>query len=70
MDLPFRSSVREALERIRENPRQYPEVHRGLRRALTHRFPFSIFYRFTGEDILVIAVVHGARHPDTWRRRS
>ncbi len=65
----FRQAVREAQARIGANPFLYPEVHRGLRRASVHTFPYSLFYRIRHDHILVIAITHQARHPRVWRQR-
>jgi toxin ParE1/3/4 len=55
--------------RISENPLIYPDVHRGVRRALVRRFPYAVFYRLRGEGVQVIAVLHQARNPPSWKRR-
>jgi len=55
---------------ILENPRLYPVIWRGTRRALLHRFPYGVFYREKGDDIVVLAFFHGSRDPRIWRRRS
>ena len=39
---------------------------RGLRRVAVGRFPYQIVYRFSGETVLVIAVVYERRHPRVW----
>lgn len=65
----LRREVRRASKRIGENPRQYPEIYQGVRRALVHRFPYSVFFRIRTESAQVIAVTHQARDPDTWKRR-
>jgi plasmid stabilization system protein ParE len=70
LDLRFRDAVREALGRIAERPALYAKVYRDIRRALVHRFPYSIFYRIAGESVLVIAVVHQARDSRFWKRRA
>lgn len=48
----------------------YPSVHRGVRRSLTHRFPFGIYYRVEQDMIIVIAVMHGSRDPNQWKNRK
>ena len=58
------------LSTIAEMPSMYAVVHRGTRRALMHRFPFGIFYQVDYADIVVIAVLHGSRHPRGWKSRS
>ena len=34
------------------------------------RFPFTIPYQITREDIVVLALAHTSRRPDYWSRRS
>lgn len=54
---------------IADNPLRFPKVHREIRRATVRRFPYGVFFLDQPEAILVIAVVHLHRHPDTWKRR-
>ncbi len=65
----FRLAVDEALDRIRENPLAFAKVHGSTRRALTHRFPYSVFFQVQADNLLVVAIVHQARDPRVWRRR-
>jgi toxin ParE1/3/4 len=53
---------------------EFPETgsslnERGFRRVAVGRFPYQIIYRFLGETVLVIAVVHERRHPRVWLGR-
>jgi len=66
----FLDEVSMAVAAISDNPRLYPVVHRNTRRALIHRFPFGIYYRVEEEAIIVIAVMHGSRHPKRWQKRT
>jgi plasmid stabilization system protein ParE len=52
-----------------ETPHGYELVHRSARRALLRRFPFAVFYTFE-EDVVILAVLHGSRHPRHWMRRA
>lgn len=61
--------IRDALERIAANPYLYQRVHPLIRRGLTHRFPFAIYYTADPAAIGVIAVLHTSRNPKTWRKR-
>ena len=56
------------VERIAQNPLQFPEIGSGVRRALLQRFPYAIYFVVAACPI-VIAVLHHRRHPDTWKRR-
>ncbi len=56
-------------ERILQNPRQFPEIGEGARRALLRRFPYAIYFVAGEEAVIVIAVLHQQRRPETWRTR-
>lgn len=66
----LRREVRRTVRRIGENPHQFPEIYRGVRRALVFRFPYTLFFRVRAQAIQVIAVTHQARDPETWKRRA
>ena len=66
----FLDEVSMTLAAISDNPRLYPVVHKDARRALIHRFPFGIYYRVEETAIIVIAIMHGSRHPKRWQRRT
>ena len=65
----FLASVEDQFERILENPRLYQEVGQQVRRALTRRFPYPVYYLLEDGTVVVLAVLHQARDPDHWRRR-
>jgi plasmid stabilization system protein ParE len=68
----FLEEVGRAVALIVDHPEACPVVYRALRRALLHRFPYSLYYRIEPADALaeVRAVVHQRRHARTWRRRA
>lgn len=66
----FVQQIDAILERIRLNPMQYQVVHRDIRRAIPRRFPYGVFYRIDGTDILVFAVVDLHRDPSIWQDRE
>jgi len=59
----------DVLKRITSVPVQFPVIHPRIRRALLNRFPYSVYFSASDEDVGVIAVLHQSRHPDAWRRR-
>lgn len=59
-----------AFKTISDNPYMCAVVHRHTRRALVHRFPFAIYYRIEEESLVVVAVMHGSRHPKRWQKRT
>jgi len=65
----FLLSVEAALHAITRSPRQYPLVHQQIRRAMTRRFPYEIFFTEHEQGLVVLAVFHAKRNPSTWQRR-
>jgi len=53
-----------------ENPNMYPVVHRRTHRAVIHRFPFAVYYLVEKGTIVIVAVMHGSRHPKRWQKRT
>lgn len=66
----FMLAVDRALESIQENPAQFPLIYHEVRRALLSRFPYGVFFIWEAQRISVLAVMHSAREPTKWRRRS
>ena len=66
----FVEQIDALLDRIRLNPMQYQVVHREIRRAIPRRFPYGVFYRIEGSEVLVFAVVDLHRDPSTWQDRE
>ena len=64
--MKLRTFVRpEAQTDIREAARWYE-----VRRALLHKFPYSIYFVNEPEAIAIIAVLHQHRRPDMWKSRA
>jgi toxin ParE1/3/4 len=47
-----------------------PWRRRGRRRYLMKRFPYSLIYTVSSEEIRVLAVAHHSRRPGYWRGRK
>jgi toxin ParE1/3/4 len=71
LGLDFLSEVEQYLGKIQQNP-NLGALYKasGLRRYVMQRFPFLIFYTEFEEFIWVVAIAHGKRRPDYWRRRQ
>ena len=54
---------------ILRSPRQFPRVHRIVRRALTRRFPYEVFFVEDDERLVVLSVFHAKRNPKRWQER-
>ena len=66
----FLDEVLTLSQSIKEHPLAYPVVHREVRRALTSRFPFGVFYRVEKEIIIIFAIMHASRDPSRWKERT
>ena len=60
-----------AINRAARNPDLFRIVRAegDVRRILTERFPYRIFFSVVGEILFVHAVLHGAQHDRHWRER-
>ena len=65
----FLDEISLVLNAIVENPARFPVIHRETRRALLHRFPYSLFYRVQSEGVIIVACMHGKRNPAHWQIR-
>ena len=56
------------LGRLEEFPRSAQQVmgYDSVRRALVRGFPFAVFYLDSDEQIVVLRIMHTARHPESW----
>jgi plasmid stabilization system protein ParE len=69
LGVEFLLAYEAALGAIRRNPGAFPDVHRGIHRAILRRFPYAVYY-LIGEQLTVIAVTHAKRHPRRWQQRG
>ena len=65
----FLAAVGASLEMIAAHPLAAPVVHKDTRRLLLRRFPYGVFYRLVGSEIVVVGCLHAKRHPRVWRGR-
>jgi toxin ParE1/3/4 len=66
----FLAEALASFQRIAEQPLTYPVLRRSTRRALMSRFPFGIYFHVEDERIVVLAIMHGSRHPRRWQSRT
>lgn len=65
----FRAELKTTLGRIRRMPSIVAPIYADVRFAKTNRFPYVVYYRDLKDAILVIAVLHSSRDPQTWMVR-
>ncbi len=65
----FAGEVKRTLERIVQYPDAWAKLSKRTRRCRTIRFPYGIIYQIRGETLLIVAVMHLSREPETWKSR-
>ena len=65
----FILEIEQSLASAAAAPQRYPVVFGDIRRTVTRRFPFSVYFRVRSDTLVVIAVFHGRRNPEIWQRR-
>lgn len=63
---------RRAVDRVLQHPAAWQPLDDVYRRYRLHRFPYGIIYRVDelAAAIMIVAVQHLHRRPDTWRGRQ
>ena len=69
LELDFSEEVQRTIRRIIEYPEAWSLVSKRTRRCRTKRFPYGIIYQIRGDMLLVIAVMHLHREPQSWKTR-
>ena len=65
----FAEAIAAAVERIAQDPATFPCVHGAVRRLVVRRFPYAVYFREVGVEVLVLAI-HGRQDPQRWQGRS
>jgi len=70
LGLRFLDAADTLFKRIRATPLQFPVVSHDVRRAFLPTFPYAVYFRAPDAAVIVFAVLHLHRHPQSWRSRS
>ncbi len=65
----FLSEVRRAVTMVEQFPQTSPVIASDVRKKVLLEFPYSLFYRVTADEIIILAVAHQRQRPLYWRRR-
>ncbi|MBI1746874.1 MAG: type II toxin-antitoxin system RelE/ParE family toxin [Acidobacteria bacterium] len=65
----FAAEVKNTLERIVSFPDAWPSFSGRTRRCMISRFPYGILYQVRQDLILVAAMMHLRRDPNSWQGR-
>lgn len=68
----FYQSVKERISYLSENPYTYTTRYENLRQALVTGYPYIVHYLVdeSRKYIIVLAVQHTSRNPETWKERN
>jgi toxin ParE1/3/4 len=66
----FMQAVYDVLERIKDNPLQFPVVEGGVRRARTKRFPYGVFFSMEDGLAVVLGIENLQRVNVKWKKRK
>jgi plasmid stabilization system protein ParE len=65
----FAKQIQHTVQKIGQNPGQFPCVLGQKRQAMVPNFPYVIIYEVSGDTIYILAIFHTKRDPDTWAIR-
>lgn len=65
----FARAVDAAAASILRFPKSFPHVHGDLQKAILRRFPYTLIFFMSDEEIVVLACFHHRRDPERWQDR-
>ncbi|VAW95610.1 hypothetical protein MNBD_GAMMA21-1499 [hydrothermal vent metagenome] len=62
----FKLCVDEIFSKLIKHSSIYKKIYNDIRKAVTQRFPFGIFYLINNDHVIILAVLHARRDPENW----
>lgn len=63
----FAAEIRKTIDRIHHFPTAWTKLSSRTRRCLANRFPYAVIFQHNDTNILIVAVMHLKREPDSWQ---
>lgn len=65
----FAAELRHTVNRIKHYPNAWSSLSSRVRRCHLNRFPYSVIYQVRQHVILIVAIQHHSKEPNSWRKR-
>ena len=65
----FLGCTEACIQAICRMPELHNRIHEEYRRALVRRFPYAVFYEYTGGVVTVYSIFHTSQDPKKWHNR-
>jgi plasmid stabilization system protein ParE len=69
LGMEWEDAVLSAITRIGATPFACALIYKDVRRYVVRRFPYVLYYRVEGTSVVILACLHGRRHPRSWQGR-
>lgn len=66
----FAKYIGQAVELVRASPLAWRPLGADFRRYRIDRFRYSLIYRYSNDELLIVAVAHDRQRPGYWVHRS
>lgn len=65
----FAVEAKRTFARIFQYPQAWPSLTKRTRRCRISGFPYGVVYQAREDVIVIVAIMHLHRHPDSWKSR-
>lgn len=62
----FARAVDAAVTRAQRTPLSFPCIEADFRHVMARKFPYSIIYQATDQQLVIVSCFHHRRKPGTW----
>ena len=65
----FIDLMESTIQKIPENPEHYAVVYKDYRQCVIRPFSHIVTYRIQSQTVEILAITHGSRDPQAWKKR-